>query len=37
MGVALGVLGRQRDAVALAHALAIVLAVLELAKLGCRR
>ena len=36
-GVALGVLRRQRDAVALAYALAVVLAVLELAQLGRRR
>ena len=36
-GVALGVLGRERDAVALSHAQAVVLAVLELAQLGRRR
>lgn len=36
-GVAVGVRGRQRDAVALAHPLAVVFAVLELAQLGRRR
>jgi hypothetical protein len=36
-GVALDVLGREGDAVALAHALAVVLAVLELAQPGRRR
>lgn len=35
-GVTLGVLGHERDAVAVAYALSVVLAVLELAQLGRR-